>query len=88
MTVSDLSKIVVRLYVNEVDIGKIRIKQQAEIRASAYPDMSFAGEIVRIAKSGQRSRNLVSFEVMVMVTDSPVELMPGMTADVDIIVEK
>ncbi len=86
MTVSDLSKIVVRLYVNEVDIGKIKVGQRAEIRASAYPDMGFAGEIVSIAKSGQQSRNLVSFEVMVMLTDSPEELMPGMTADVDIIV--
>jgi HlyD family secretion protein len=85
MVISDLSRIVVRVNVNEVDIGKIKVGQRAEIRASAYPDRSFAGEVTKIAKSGQKNRDLISFEVLVMVIDPPKELLPGMSADVDII---
>ncbi|HID57313.1 TPA: HlyD family efflux transporter periplasmic adaptor subunit [Candidatus Poribacteria bacterium] len=87
MTIADLSKMVVKVYVNEVDIGKIKIGQPAEIRVSTFPDKVYRGMVSEVAPSGQFRDNLIKFEVVVEVLGSPSELRPGMTADVDIIVD-
>ena len=88
MTIADLSKMIVKAYVHEFDIGKVKVGQRAEIEISAYPDDVFEGEVKEISPSGQPMDNIIKFEVMVMVTKAPKPLMPGMTADVDIIVDE
>lgn len=86
MTIADLSQMIVKVNVNEVDMGQIRVGQRAEISVSAYPGKRFEGRVRAIAPSGAPVENVVRFEVEVEVIGSPRELMPGMTADVDIFV--
>ncbi|MDA1191322.1 MAG: HlyD family efflux transporter periplasmic adaptor subunit, partial [Candidatus Poribacteria bacterium] len=86
MTIADLSKMIVRVPINEVDMGQIRIGQRAEITVSAFPGKKFPGLIYQIAPSGLVSENVVRFQVEIEVVGSPPELLPGMTADVDIFV--
>lgn len=88
MIIADLSKMIVKAYVHEFDIGKVKVGQRAEIEVSAYPDDVFEGEVKEISPSGQLMDNIIKFEVMVMVTKAPKPLMPSMTADVDIIVDE
>ena len=88
MIVADLSKMIVKTYVHEFDIGKVKVGQRAEIEISAYPDDTFEGKVEEISPSGQPIDNIVKFEVMVMVTKAPKPLLPGMTADVDIIFDE
>jgi HlyD family secretion protein len=88
MIIADLSKMIVKTYVHEFDIGKIEVGQKAEIEVSAYPNVIFEGEVREISPSGQFIDNVIKFEVMVMVTKAPEPLMPGMTADVDLIVDE
>jgi HlyD family secretion protein len=87
MTIADLSKMVVKVYVNEVDIGKIKVGQPAVIEVSTFPDKKYEGRVSEVAPSGQFRDNVIKFEVVVEVLGSPSELRPGMTADVDIIVD-
>jgi RND family efflux transporter MFP subunit len=86
MTVADLSQMIVTVNINEVDMGQIALGQRAEISVSAYPGKKFEGRVRAIAPSGRTVENVVRFEVEVEVMGSPKELMPGMTADVDIFV--
>lgn len=88
MVIADLSKMIVKTYVHEFDIGKIKVGQKAEIDIEAYPDDIFEGEVKEISPSGQPMDNIIKFEVMVMVTKAPKPLLPAMTADVDIIVDE
>jgi len=88
MVIADLSKMVVKTFVHEVDIGKITLGQKAEIKIRSYPDDDFVGEVREIAPSGQFMDNIIKFEVIVMVTKAPKPLRPGMTADVDIIFDE
>jgi multidrug resistance efflux pump len=88
MIIADLSKMIVKAYVHEFDIGKVKVGQRAEIEISAYPDDTFEGEVKEISPSGQPMDNIIKFEVMVMVTKAPKPLLPAMTADVDIIVDE
>ena len=94
LTIADLSRMVVKTRINEVDIAKIALEQRVEIRVDAYRDKVFEGRVSEIAPSaytpdqrtGQQGDGTITFEVMIEVVGSPVELLPGMSADVDIIV--
>lgn len=86
MTVDDLTQMIVRVGVNEVDMGRMAVGQRAEIRVDAYRNRTFEGEVRRIAPNGQSVDNIVRFEVEVQLLGSPTELLPGMTANVDIFV--
>ncbi len=85
MTIGDLSTMVVKTFINEVDMERLRLDQEAEIKADAYQNKIYKGRVVEIAPSGVERDNIITFEVMVKVAGSPHELRPGMSADVDII---
>ena len=86
MSIVDLSQMVVKTYINEVDMEKLGLGQKAEIQVRSYPNRPFLGEVREISPSGEARDNIIYFEVMIAVLSSPQELRPGMTADVDIIV--
>ena len=85
MTIVDPSKMVVKTFINEVDMERLRLNQRAEIKVDAYQTNTYDGTVYEISPSGQEQDNIISFEVMVEVNGSPEELRPGMSADVDII---
>ncbi|RKU35502.1 hypothetical protein C6495_05320 [Candidatus Poribacteria bacterium] len=85
MTIADLSRMVVKTYINEVDMERLRLEQRAEIKVDAYQEKKYEGRVYEISPSGQEQDNIISFEVMIEVVGSPSELRPGMSADVDII---
>ena len=85
MTIVDPSKMVVKTYINEVDMERLRLNQGAKIKVDAYQAKIYDGTVYEIAPSGQEQNNIISFEVMIEVSGSPEELRPGMSADVDII---
>ncbi|MDE0013422.1 MAG: HlyD family efflux transporter periplasmic adaptor subunit [Candidatus Poribacteria bacterium] len=85
MTIVDPSKMVVKTFINEVDMERLRLDQRAEIVVDAFQNKTYDGKVYEISPSGQEQDNIISFEVMVEVLGSPEELRPGMSADVDII---
>ena len=85
MTIADLSKMVVKTYINEVDMERLRLNQKAVIKVDAYKDNPYEGRVAEISPSGEERDNIITFEVMVEVVGSPPELRPGMSADVDVI---
>ena len=85
MTIADLSDMVVKTYINEVDMERLRQDQPAEIKADAYENKIYKGRVAEISPTGEERDNIITFEVMVEVIDSPPELRPGMSADVDVI---
>jgi multidrug efflux pump subunit AcrA (membrane-fusion protein) len=85
MTIADLSKMVVKTYINEVDMERLRMDQQAVIKVDAYKNTTYEGRVAEISPSGEERDNIITFEVMVEVVGSPSELRPGMSADVDVV---
>ncbi len=91
MRIADLDQMIVRTQINQVEIGKIKKDQRAEISVDSYPDRIFPGRVSEISPSAtprgsQNQNSVITFEVDVEVIGSPQELLPGMSADVDIIV--
>ena len=85
MTIVDPSKMVVKTFINEVDMERLKGEQKAEIKVDAYQSKTYEGRVYEISPSGQQQDNIISFEVMIEVLGSPEELRPGMSTDVDII---
>ena len=86
MGIVDLSQMVVKTFINEVDMEKLKLGQKTEIRVRAYLDRPYRGEVREISPSGQPRDNIIYFEVLIAVLGSLKELRPGMTTDVDIVV--
>lgn len=85
MTIADLSKMVVKTFINEVDMERLEEGQTANITIDAFQTHRFTGNVYEISPSGQQQDNIISFEVMIEVNDTSGNIRPGMSADVDII---
>ena len=85
MTIADLSKMVVKTFINEVDMERLELDQGAVIKIDAFQTQKYDGRVYEISPSGQQQDNIISFEVMIEVLDSSGRIKPGMSADVDII---
>ena len=70
--------------VAETDIARIQAGQSVSIRADAYPDQMFAGEVVQVAEQATVTSNVTSFEVRVNLSEAAqAQLRPGMNVDVE-----
>jgi multidrug resistance efflux pump len=86
LVLSDLSHLYILADVDESEIGSVRVGQDVDIKADAYPGVKFTGTVVRIAAQGVNTSNVVTFEVKIEVTSKNKSLLkPQMTGDVNII---
>ena len=83
---NDLSKMQVQTTVDESDIGRISIGQEATFTVDAYPDESFSGTVSQIRLAPVTVQNVVNYTVVISVDNRELKLMPGMTANVKIMV--
>lgn len=78
----DLSSMISRTFINEIDISRVRIGQRVRIGVDAFPDKPlFEGEVISVANIGQTltGGNTKVFEVNVRVFGSDPDIRPGMT---------
>lgn len=86
MTIADLSKMIVKTDINEVDVVKVRVEQTANIGFDAIRGKVFRGVVKKIAPAGTIEGNIVVYPVEVEILDLNELIKPGMTADLDIII--
>ena len=82
--VADLSALMVRTNINEIDVARLKVADVARVRVDSLRNMMMAGEIKRIATTatetpGDRTR---VFPVDVVLDESDARLRPGMSATV------
>jgi HlyD family secretion protein len=87
MRIADLSKMWVKTKINEVNIGQIQEGQPVEIRLDAIPNQIYRGSVVKISPKGEKNNNVVTYEVIIEISNSDQRLMPSMTANVDILTD-
>lgn len=88
-TLPDLTKMVSKTYVNEVDVRKVKPGQIVEIGLDAYPEKQLTGKVIRVANVGEQRPNSDAkvFEVTVEMEGSDPTLRPSMTTSNKIIVK-
>ncbi|MDR3628055.1 MAG: efflux RND transporter periplasmic adaptor subunit, partial [Ignavibacteriaceae bacterium] len=83
---NDLTKMQVETIVDESDIGKVTVGQPANFTVDAYADDNFSGAVSQIRLAPQIVQNVVNYTVVISVNNDSLKLMPGMTANVKILV--
>jgi len=88
-TLPDLSSMISRTYVNEVDIRVIKEGQDVNITLDAFPEKKLTGKVVSVANVGEQKPNTDSkvFQVNIEINESDTTLRPAMTTGNTIIAE-
>jgi len=88
-TLPDLSSMLSKTYINEIDISKMKPGQQVDITIDAFPKKTYKGIISYVANIGEKLNNSNDkvFEVQIRVDGSDPALRPSMTTGNKIIVK-
>ncbi len=80
-TLPNLTKMISKTYVNEIDISKVKVGQKVEIGIDAFPDKQFTGEVTEVANIGEQMKNTNAkvFEVLIEVNEFDSIMRPAMT---------
>lgn len=89
MRVADLSRMEVRVNVNENDVVNVKVGDKARVSIDAYPNRKFTGAVREIASAAKTQglntqEEVTNFQVKISIADKDVALRPGMSASVDI----
>jgi HlyD family secretion protein len=88
-TLPDLSSMISKVYINEIDISKVKPGQKVDINVDAFPQKTYKGSVLSIANIGEQLPNSDSkmFEVQIRIDDSDPALRPTMTTGNKIIIK-
>lgn len=84
----DLEDIRIDAAVVEADIGGIDSDDVAEFTVDAYPDQTFRGTVEQVRLAAETLQNVVTYTVVIKAKNSKGQLLPGMTANVEITADK
>ncbi|MBB6459812.1 efflux RND transporter periplasmic adaptor subunit [Flammeovirga kamogawensis] len=89
-TLPDLSSMLSKTFVNEVDIRKIKKGQKVNIGLDAFPDKKLNGEVTHVANVGEQRPNSDAkvFEVSILLAKTDSTLRPSMTTSNEIKTEE
>ena len=84
----DLSKMAIDTSFAEADIGSIKEALPVRFTVDAFPSRNFNGEVQQIRLNPTNQQNVVTYNVRIRVDNPDFKLLPGMTAYVNIGVQK
>ncbi len=85
----DISSMMVKVLIREVDLSKLKVGKKVQIKVDAYPDLKLTGKVSLIGSLAERREELMGagekyFKVNILVLGKEESLRPGMTARVKI----
>ncbi len=83
---NDLTKMQIDASVAEADIGGVAVGQRVDFTVDAYPNRKFHGDVVQVRYNPVTVQNVVTYDTVIGVSNPDLKLMPGMTANVSIII--
>jgi HlyD family secretion protein len=96
LTVADLSRVYLRVFIGEPDLAKVKLKQPVDVRVDAFPRRVFHGEVSEISNHAEftpgnvqtrEERVKLVFAVKVAIPNPDGDLKPGLPADAVILTE-
>jgi HlyD family secretion protein len=92
-TLADLDHLWLRAYINETDLGRVRLGQAALVTTDSYPGQKYVGRISMIAENAEftpksvethAERVTLVYRIKIDILNQSHELKPGMPADATI----
>jgi HlyD family secretion protein len=94
ITVGDLTKVYLRAYINETDLGRVKVGQKVRVTTDTYPGRVYDGHISFISSEAEftpknvqttQERVKLVYRIKVDIPNPKIELKPGMPADAEIL---
>ena len=82
MQMADLSKVRIRAFIDEIDIGKVSVGQNVSIRVSAFREEVFSGKVSKIEPLALVQQGVTIFPVLIDIENKDNLLLLGMNTDV------
>jgi len=95
VTVGDLARVYMRAYIEETDLGRVKLGQKVRVTTDTYPDKIYEGKITFISPQAEftpknvqtkKERVKLVYRVKVDLDNAKLELKPGMPAEAEIVV--
>ncbi len=96
VTVGDLANVWLRAYIDETDLGRVKVGQKVRITTDTYPGKVYEGRISFLASQAEftpknvqtpKERVKLVYRIKVEIANPKMELKPGMPADAEILLD-
>ncbi len=97
VTVGEVSQVFLRAYINETDLGRVKVGQKVKVTTDTFPGKSYEGRISFLAPQAeftpkniqtQKERVKLVYRIKVEIPNPQMELKPGMPADWEIVLNE
>jgi HlyD family secretion protein len=94
VTIGVLGDVWLRAYIDETDLGRVKVGQRARITTDTYPDKAYDGVVSFIASEAEftpknvqteKERVKLVYRIKIDVPNPSFELKPGMPADAEVL---
>jgi HlyD family secretion protein len=94
VTVGEVSRVFLRAYINETDLGRVKVGQKVRVTTDTFPGKSYEGHLSFLAPQAeftpkniqtQKERVKLVYRIKVEIPNPQMELKPGMPADGEIL---
>jgi len=83
-TVADVSSMLIKASINEVEIGRVRLKQRVDITVDAFPYRHFGGGVTHISPAARLKDKVKVFDIEIALDEQNPDFRAGMTANIEI----
>ena len=83
----DLREMQVDTSIDESEVGRIRVGQDATFTVDSFPGRTFRGKVSQVRKAAQVVQNVVTYVAVIRTSNSELSLFPGMTANVRVVID-
>lgn len=87
-TVADLKSMLIKASINEVDIGRVRLRMPVVITVDAFPYRHFDGTVTHISPAARVKDKVKVFDIEITLKDQVADFRAGMTANIEVRGEK
>lgn len=84
MTIADLSRVRMRVTIDEVEMANVRLGEKASVLVDAFPNRTFEGVVEKVEPQAVVDQGVTFFPVLVSISNREGLLMPGMNGEVTI----
>jgi HlyD family secretion protein len=84
----DLTQMEIQVDVDEADVGKTKVGQNATFTVDAYPDKRFEAAVRDIRYASETVQGVVTYKALLTIDNSDLLIRPGMTATAEIVVNE
>jgi HlyD family secretion protein len=90
ISLADLSKVDLKVFVSETEIGEVKPGQAVEVKIDTFPSKTYAGTVTYISPEGEFTPKIIQthkervklvYLVKITIANPDLELKPGMPAD-------